>query len=284
MDAPRKVAIKSSTPGRYLVLFDPALHSAPSVSSERLWTLDAQTSVAVAGFNYDGTWARVRSVAEETSTSTPPENWIPTIYLEERPKPTVSAGSRLNLRVENGRDAPIIRVLESGTVLHLLRWDGSREWLQVRTPEQTEGFVSTEFAVEPDGISLLDKLRRWMRVPRARTPIVFVADVRIPDGMRMAPGESFRKIWRVRNESNTLYAEGCVLAFIGGEPMGAPPTVSGIELIPGKESEIAVDMIAPTMPGQYRSTWEVRDRSGAAISLELFVEIVVAGGEPTEIA
>ncbi|HRL14474.1 MAG TPA: NBR1-Ig-like domain-containing protein, partial [Aggregatilineales bacterium] len=192
-------------------------------------------------------------------------------------RPALTASANLDLRKEPSRSGQVLRRLQGGTPLRLIRWDDNREWLAVSTADGEQGFVAAEFVLEPDGISLAEQLRRWS--PRAgRTPAVqFIADVTIPDGEAIGAGQRFTKVWRVRNTGDRAFAEGTVLAFTGGDPLGARSLTLPINepLYPDKDTDVAVELAAPEKPGRVRSVWELRDRSGQAISLELYVEIEV---------
>ena len=79
-------------------------------------------------------------------------------------------------------------------------------------------------------------------------------DVTIPDGTDMDPGESFTKIWRLKNGGSCTWTSGYDLVFVSGDNMGAPAAVqitSGT-VPPGAEMDVAVDLVAPNNPGVYR--------------------------------
>lgn len=259
------------------VNFLPSVHASPSADAPPVGKFDAGEELSIAGFDESGQWARL---AERTGTAggdVVHQRWIAAQYLEGRPRPALTASANLNLRTEPSRSARVLRRLQGGTPLRLIRWDDSREWLAVSTLDGEQGFVAAEFVLEPDGISLGEQLRRWS--PRTgRTPAVqFIADVTIPDGETIGAGQRFTKVWRVRNTGDRAFAEGTVLAFTGGDPLGAASLTLLINepLYPDKDTDVAVELVAPEKPGRVRSVWELRDRSGQAISLELYVEIEV---------
>jgi hypothetical protein len=259
------------------VNFQPTLYAAPSADAPPVGKADAGEEVLIAGFDESGQWARL---AERTGTvggDIVRQRWIAAHSLEGRPKPALTASADLNLRAAPSRSARVLRTLQGGTPLGLIRWDDSREWLVVSTPDGEQGFVSVEFVLEPDGISLGEQLRRWNPRAGRRPAVQFIADVTIPDGEYIGAGQRFSKVWRVRNSSDRAFAEGTVLAFTGGDPLGARSLTLTIDepLYPDKDTEIAVELVAPEKPGRARSVWELRDRSGQAISLELTVEIEV---------
>ncbi len=99
--------------------------------------------------------------------------------------------------------------------------------------------------------------------PRCINAAQFLQDVTIQDGAHLAGGQPFVKIWRLRNEGTCTWTEDYDLVFIGGHAMGALPAVPlGAPVAPGETIDVAVDMIAPTRPGQYHSYWKLRSDQG----------------------
>jgi len=109
----------------------------------------------------------------------------------------------------------------------------------------------------------------------------FRADVTVPDNTQMDKGEAFEKTWRVRNSGSCAWPEDTVLAFIGGEQMGAPDSVEVVSVEPGSETEISVQMEAPAEDGTYTSKWRLRSKD-TSFGTELWAKIVV--GEPQQAA
>jgi hypothetical protein len=87
----------------------------------------------------------------------------------------------------------------------------------------------------------------------------FITDVTIPDNTRVAPGDTFLKTWRVRNDGTCTWGPSRQvhsLVFSGGEPLGATdaaPLPSDVP--PGETVDLSISMTAPTTPGTYRSEW-----------------------------
>ena len=103
----------------------------------------------------------------------------------------------------------------------------------------------------------------------------WIADVTIPDLTVMKPGASFVKTWRIRNTGETTWASGYELAFFGDNQMGGPESVSLPTARPGDIVEVSVPLVAPTEPGEHRSTWKGRDPQGNAFEFDMFALIVV---------
>jgi hypothetical protein len=109
----------------------------------------------------------------------------------------------------------------------------------------------------------------------------FVADISIPDGTEMDPGEAFTKTWRLRNAGTTTWTTDYTFVFIGGAQMDAPAQVSLPQTVaPGGTVDISVSMVAPQENGVYRGFWEMRNPAGQLFETAVYVEIEVVGGSP----
>jgi hypothetical protein len=103
----------------------------------------------------------------------------------------------------------------------------------------------------------------------------FVADVTIPDGTIVDLGQSFIKTWRVRNSGTCDWDAGFELAFVSGEQMDGPASVSLPGVAAGDEVDISVDLAAPTAYGTHKGTWRLRADDGAPFGTNLTVIISV---------
>jgi hypothetical protein len=91
----------------------------------------------------------------------------------------------------------------------------------------------------------------------------FVADVTIPDGTQVKPGESFVKTWRLRNSGSTTWMRGYALVFANGAQMDALALIPLTKLVsPGEEIDVSVTLTAPKTPGNYKGYWRLRSASG----------------------
>ncbi len=113
----------------------------------------------------------------------------------------------------------------------------------------------------------------------------YVADVTIPDNTTLAPGASFVKTWRVRNDGTCTWGPGRALhtlAFIGGDKLGGPDSMEFPgQVSPGGVVDVSVSLKAPTLDGPYRSEWKLRTNDGTLVGVgpsgmnPLSVQIVV---------
>jgi hypothetical protein len=144
--------------------------------------------------------------------------------------------------------------------------------LATPTPAPTQGWWATATA----------QWEEWVAIPTL-TPTEgcvfdsqYVADMTIPDGEVLNPGEGFVKAWRVRNAGTCAWGEGYELVFVSGERMGSPESVP-LPVVPaGEVGDISVDLVAPSTPGLHAGTWRIRPRGGEAFGTSLTVVIEVA--------
>lgn len=99
----------------------------------------------------------------------------------------------------------------------------------------------------------------------------YLQDVTIPDGTVVAPGAAFVKTWRVQNTGTCSWGPGSglsSLAFVGGNPMGAPNVVPIPNAIPaGATADLSINMVAPLEAGTHKSNWKLRADDGALIGV-----------------
>jgi hypothetical protein len=111
--------------------------------------------------------------------------------------------------------------------------------------------------------------------------LAFVSDVTIPDNTTMTPGQKFTKTWRVRNSGSCAWEKGFKFNFIGGEAMGGSSVSLVSAVQPGNETDLSVDLTAPSTQGTYRGNWRMTNASGAYFGDEVYVLIVVSGATPS---
>jgi hypothetical protein len=100
----------------------------------------------------------------------------------------------------------------------------------------------------------------------------YLADVTIPNGTQVKPGEHFTKTWKVKNDGSCDW-DGYLLALGRGEAMGGAETEIPLTN-PGKEVDLSIDLTAPTNPGNYSANWELRTSLGDPLG-ELILDVQV---------
>jgi hypothetical protein len=111
-------------------------------------------------------------------------------------------------------------------------------------------------------------------------------DVTIPDDTVLRPGRAFTKVWKLQNAGSCTWTKDYAATFFYGEAMSAPEAVSLIQDVPpGQSIEIAVEFVAPEMPGTYQSNWKLRNPAEALFGIgpngdaPFWVRIVVQEAE-----
>ena len=99
--------------------------------------------------------------------------------------------------------------------------------------------------------------------PVVRECASFVSDVTIADGSYIAPGNTFIKTWRIRNNGTTTWTTNYKLVFVSGTQMAEQNYVNlPYNVGPGQSVDISVQMTAPTEAGSYKSEWKLVNESG----------------------
>ena len=110
----------------------------------------------------------------------------------------------------------------------------------------------------------------------------YVADVTIPDGTVLAPGQRFTKGWEIQNTGTRTWDKRYSWQFEAGAPMGTVRQVGVSSRVPpGGTARFLVQMVAPTRPGSYRGFWQMTDSSGNVFGSQAWVAVTVAGAHPT---
>lgn len=105
----------------------------------------------------------------------------------------------------------------------------------------------------------------------------------IPDGTNFNPGDTFTKVWRMKNIGTCTWT-GYALVFDTGEAMSGVSPISIGTVAAGQEVDLSVNLKAPASSGTYRGYWRIRNASGVLIPVQggyqsksFFVEIKVGG-------
>jgi hypothetical protein len=105
----------------------------------------------------------------------------------------------------------------------------------------------------------------------------FVADLSVPDFSAFVARELIDKQWQIRNIGTCHWDSRYRVVFSEGAQMNA----SAEQLLyPAKSGMLAVvriKMVAPDLPGSYRSFWILQDAQGTRFGPRLFVQITVGG-------
>jgi len=103
----------------------------------------------------------------------------------------------------------------------------------------------------------------------------WVADVTVPDNTVFSPGAAFIKTWRVRNSGTCDWETGTKLVHVSGDPLGGPAEVTIGAVAAGSNTDVSVNMSAPTAPGTYKSNWQPQAPDGTRFGSVIYAQIVV---------
>ncbi|ETL94685.1 hypothetical protein L917_07429 [Phytophthora nicotianae] len=114
----------------------------------------------------------------------------------------------------------------------------------------------------------------------------FLEDVTIEDGTVVSAAQPLRKMWKLVNDGERSWPDGCYMITQPGNPMFPDDRKSSRidlpALAPGEEFIAGVDLVAPTEPGRYASFWRVCDPADVSFGHRFWIDIVVAGGATSE--
>jgi hypothetical protein len=103
----------------------------------------------------------------------------------------------------------------------------------------------------------------------------FLADLTIPDGTVVAPGDALDKRWQVENSGTCNWDERYRLKLIAGPELGVPAEQALFPARSGTQMVINILFTAPSDPGTYRSAWQAYNPQGAAFGDPFFIEVLV---------
>lgn len=112
----------------------------------------------------------------------------------------------------------------------------------------------------------------------------FVTDVTYPDGSNIGRGQTFTKIWRIKNVGTCSWTTAYDLVFVSGERFGAKNAVAlpaGVG--PGQTVDVSLQLTTPNQDGRYRGYWQLRNASGIQFGFgstgeaTIYVDVNVSG-------
>jgi hypothetical protein len=104
---------------------------------------------------------------------------------------------------------------------------------------------------------------------------VWVADVTVPDGSEMTPGQDFVKTWKIKNTGSCTWSASYSIIHGYDEKMNGVPDPISTAVAPGEELEISVRFTAPISAGEYRSYWRMANASGQPFGEFFYLSIIV---------
>ncbi len=111
-----------------------------------------------------------------------------------------------------------------------------------------------------------------------RNAMAFLADITIPDGSSMRPGQSFTKTWRIYNNGSCTWTSSYSMSFVSGTSLGNPTIQIYGTVAPGQSYDISVPMTAPAAYGYYQTNWQMRGPAGKYFGQTIYAKINVNNG------
>ena len=103
----------------------------------------------------------------------------------------------------------------------------------------------------------------------------WVADVTVPDGTEMTPGQDFVKTWKIKNTGSCTWGTGYTLIHGYDEKLDGVAEPLTTAVAPGEEVEVSVRFKAPAGTGEHRSYWRLQNALSSAFGEFFYVTIVV---------
>lgn len=99
---------------------------------------------------------------------------------------------------------------------------------------------------------------------------VFIADVTVPDGSEMNPGQDFEKVWAIQNSGTCTWDEGFIFAWVSGDDLDGYDILIDTKndynyhdfVDPGETANFKVTLTAPLTERDYTSCWRMKSDSG----------------------
>jgi hypothetical protein len=91
--------------------------------------------------------------------------------------------------------------------------------------------------------------------------VVFLRDVSIPDYTVIERGDTFVKIWRIRNSGTCTLTPAYRVSFSQGNPLEWQALPITDIVPPGEETEVSITVQSPDYPSIYQAWWQVADEN-----------------------
>lgn len=184
-----------------------------------------------------------------------------------------------------GPSAPVVPTIDTNAIHTAAAETVIAEFTQTaRAVPPTSEATTTELAASPSPEATTPPTQTSIPTndPFQSTPTetpcdnaIWVADVTVPDGTEMTPGQDFVKTWKVRNTGSCTWGTGYTPIFAYGEKMNGVAEPLNGAVAPGEETEISVRLQAPTNTGEYSSVWRMANASAIPFGQEIYLLIVV---------
>ncbi|HQC64537.1 MAG TPA: NBR1-Ig-like domain-containing protein [Anaerolineaceae bacterium] len=205
---------------------------------------------------------------------------------------SVISGNESWSRVELWANNQLIR---SDTAARIQSNNVTQSWLPLQAlPTLLEVRVynraGTKYVSDDIAISIIDKPNTLTPEPtpmpgeptpsnvptqeNCTTAATLLADLSIPSGTELKPGERFTKSWRIHNNGTCDWVD-YKLVYISGSLMGgnSPSLLRTVKA--GEVIDIALELVAPSFPGEYTGIWKIQTDKGTLLNTELMYRIII---------
>ncbi|WP_037346402.1 NBR1-Ig-like domain-containing protein [Sciscionella sediminilitoris] len=96
----------------------------------------------------------------------------------------------------------------------------------------------------------------------------FLADVTVPDGAVVRPGQRFVKVWEIRNDGSVPWHDRYLAREdwpLEPHDCRTPRRIPVGDTLPGERIKVGVEATAPELPGDCMVRWKMTDRAGRTL-------------------
>ena len=104
---------------------------------------------------------------------------------------------------------------------------------------------------------------------------IFIEDLTVPDGTRVAPGERLDKRWAVQNSGSCDWGPGYRLVQVDSGSLEGRQESALYPARAGENAVWQVELVAPQEPGEYLASWQAQAPNGEFFGEQVFVLIEV---------
>ncbi len=144
----------------------------------------------------------------------------------------------------------------------------------VQTGTQSSAFIAPTLAPTLTPSPTVDRTTPT-QIPDCSNVLSYLEDLSIPDGTHFEAGSKIEKQWQVKNSGTCNWTEAYTLQLVDGEAMGAQESQDLVQAKAGAEAVVEINFIAPTTPGEHKSSWQAFDPDGKPFGDKVFIQIVV---------
>ncbi len=102
-----------------------------------------------------------------------------------------------------------------------------------------------------------------IETPRCTNQAEFLRHISIPEHTSLKAGQSFVKIWQVKNIGTCTWTTDYSLKFFSGDPMNGPPSIPlPNQVLPGEVVDLKIALVVPSGLRTTTGFWVLSDAEG----------------------